>query len=235
MRPALRLSGNLALFCLVITFLFSCATRPPIAVKPPETLAGLYLGRDGPEGNGVVIEIRFFPSRLSTSGAAHIRTYWEEDTIGYSEVGEFVYTPGPGLLILRLSPESTIGGFSAAVGGSPPGFQAGGIGFVFQADPGRWETKIEVADIAGSWLMSYRYEGEPVEVILELDRTGNFTEITRYHGGDADLKEEGRFELSGGEGLVRFYYNSRPSEGHVGLYDRLEESIYTRDGDFRRN
>jgi len=95
------------LLLVFLTLLYSCATPPvspvqvpahfPARVLPPEILVGLYAGRDGGEGYGVVMEMRFFPR-----GTAHIHSVWEDDGAGYSEVGRYNYSPESGALSISF-------------------------------------------------------------------------------------------------------------------------------------
>ena len=218
------------LIVLTLTVLFSCATPPPPEeIKTPQSIIGLFSGREGGNGSGVVIEIRFFPE-----SSVHIRTFWEEDGRGYSETGVYKHVPLSGRLDLRFSPDTTTESFSVLVGGSPLEFTVGNIRFVKQSGIENRAGKINPADIAGIWMMIYEYDGEPVEVFLRMDESGVFTEVTRYHGGDADLTEEGWYELDGNTGLVIFYFASRPNVGYTGFFDQRHGMMYTWDGDFSR-
>ena len=221
------------LFLIVLTLLvlYSCATPPPPPeeTKAPQSIIGLFAGHEGGNGSGVVIEIRFFPE-----GTSHIRTFWEEDGRGYSETGVYKHVPESGRLDLRFSPDTTNKSFSVRVGGSPLEFTVGNIRFVKQSGIENRAGKIKPTDIAGTWMMIYEYDGEPVEVFLRMDKSGVFTEVTRYHGADADLTEGGWYELDSSTGLVIFYFISRPEVGYTGFFDHRHGMMYTRDGDFSR-
>ena len=224
----------LTLTVLTLTVLFSCATPPPEEIKPPESITGLFAGYEGKDGFGVIIEIRFFPEGTVLSGITHVRTFWEEDGRGYSELGEYKYVPGSGRLDLIFSPDTTSESFSVRVGGCPPEFTAGGIRFVRQSGFEDRAGKIKPTDITGTWMIFYEYDGESVEVFLLMDESGLFTEVTRYYGGDENLTEEGRYELDGDTGLVTFYYASRPDVEYTGFIDHHHGLMYTWDGDFSR-
>jgi hypothetical protein len=226
LRPA---SYTPALLLVFLTLLYSCATPPVTHILPPESIVGLYAGRDGGKGYGLVMEMRFFPG-----GTAHIHSVWEDDGASYSEVGQYNYSPESGALSISFEPEVSWSEVSTSVSGATPSFTADGIHLEFRADPVLPARRLKPEDLSAAWIMNYQYDGTLVEVTLNIDGTGLFTETTRYPGGDDDLIESGRYELDGNTGLITFYYNLRPDFGYTGYYDSVKELLYTFDGDFYR-
>jgi len=218
-----------ALLLVFLTLLYSCATPQISRVLPPEYLVGLYAGRNGGEGYGFVMEMRFFHG-----GTAHVHSIWEDDGTSYSGVGKFNYSPETGALNISFEPETSWPGFSATVRGAPPSFTADGIHLELRADPVMPARRLNPRDLSAAWIRNYQYDGTLVEVTLNIDDSGRFIETTRYPGGDDDLIESGRYELDGNTGLVIFYYNLRPDFGYIGYYDSVKEVLYTFDGDFYR-
>ncbi len=202
---------------------------------PPEEITGLFAGRSGFKDKGVAIEIRFFPSSVSTGGTAHIRAFWEEDNQGFSEIGKYKYSAESGYLTLKLSADSVINGFTTTVeGGNPPVFSTDGIRFIHKPETDLKKIDVEPDDIAGIWVMNYEFDGEPVKVTLVIDPVAVFSEVTHYNDDDEDLIYEGHYQLDGKTGLITFFYSPGPESGYTGFFNREKESIYTREGDFHR-
>lgn len=218
--------------CAVVFLLWilnSCATPSGERIAPPENIIGLFSGRDGGTGYGVEMEMRFLPG-----GTVHIRSVWEDDGISYSETGSYIYKPDSGRLDIVFDPEISPVEISTAVTGKPAVFVAEGIEFVHLEKLVLPAQPIRPVEMRDRWIMNYLYEGELVEVILELEISGLFTETTKYSGADNDLVETGRYELDEQTGLISFFYSTRPEYGYSGYYDKLRDALYTYDGDFYR-
>jgi hypothetical protein len=214
---------------LLLWILNSCATPPRERIYPPDNLLGLFSGRDGPTGHGVILEVRFFPG-----GTAHFHSYWEDDGNSYSEAGTYRYWPDSGRLEITFAVEVSSVEISTLVAGEPAAFTAEGIKLVRREDPVLPLQPLHPADIMDRWMMYYQYEGELVEVTLDLESSGLFVETTRYFGAEDDLVETGRYELDRQTGLISFFYSPRQEYGYTGYYDAARDALYTSDGDFYR-
>lgn len=175
------------------------------------------------------MDMRFFPD-----GTFHLHSFWEDDGNSYSETGTYAYSPAQGKLEIQFDPEVSMVKMSTVVGGNPAAFIASGIKLVRQDTPILPAALIPRAAVTGVWVMYYQYEGELVEVTLDLEGSGSFVETTKYFKADDDLIETGRFEIDEQTGLISFYFSTNPDYGYTAYYDTRREALYTFDGDFHR-